>query len=313
MTDNLSFFSQDLVIIDGGLATELERQGYNLNHPLWSAKLLLENPKAIINAHLAYLHAGAKCVISASYQASIAGFMSLGVTEDEAEQAIKLSVELAREAVELYHQQHPSKTKPLVAASVGPYGAYLANGSEYTGEYTISDDALTEFHRKRLQLLASTSADLLACETIPNQQEARVLNLLIAEQNKPAWISFSCKSNSQISDGSPLVASAELLENNDKIVAVGINCTSPQLIADLISALHHRSSKRIIVYPNSGECFHADTKTWHGTADPMECAFAAQQWHSLGASIIGGCCRMGPEHIKAMVTVFNNIKSSEST
>lgn len=300
----LSVFSP--FILDGGLATELESQGHNLNHSLWSAKLLLENPQAIVDAHLAYLQAGAKCVISASYQASIVGFMSLGLSEIDAEQAIILSVELARDAVEQFHFQHPTKHKPIVAASVGPYGAYLANGSEYTGEYQLGDQELTHFHERRMQLLSNTSADVLACETIPSQQEANVLSSLIKLQEKPAWVSFSCKNNTQISDGNTLGESAKLLENNDKIIAVGINCTSPQYLKYLIPALKKHTTKDIIVYPNSGECFHADSKTWHGSVEPMECAQESIKWHQLGASIIGGCCRMGPEHIRAMVTMFAN-------
>ena len=298
-------------IIDGGLATQLEAQGHDLNHPLWSAKLLLDNPQAIIDAHLAYLKVGAKCIISATYQASIQGFTSLGLSVEAAEDAIKLSVELARKAVDLYHQQHPDKFKPLVAASVGPYGAYLANGSEYTGDYQVSDEELYQFHAKRLKILSATSADLLACETIPNQQEAKVLNQLIALQNKPAWVCFSCRNEQQISDGNLLADTAKLLAQNDNIVAIGVNCTSPQYIPALISILRQNTSKQstskqstnkqIIVYPNSGERFHAETKTWHGTAEPLECANAAKEWIEAGATIIGGCCRMGPLHIEAIV------------
>lgn len=288
-------------VIDGGLATELENQGHDLNNELWSAKLILDNPQAIIDAHLAYLNAGAKCIISASYQASTDGFMSLGVSDLEARGAIKRSVELAREAVEIYHQQHPTKFKPLVAASIGPYGAYLADGSEYTGDYQISDTKLREFHQQRLNILATTSADLYACETIPNQQESVILNDLLFNQDKPAWLCFSCKNDTQISDGTVLRDAIKPLDTNPMIIAVGVNCTSPQHIPPLIASIQKQTTKHIIVYPNSGECFHADTKTWHGTADPTECAIAAKDWINAGASIIGGCCRMGPEHIKAIV------------
>ncbi|TRX56776.1 homocysteine S-methyltransferase [Thalassomonas sp. M1454] len=287
-------------IIDGGLATELEAQGHNLNHILWSAKLILEDPQAIIDAHLAYLNAGAKCIISASYQASIDGFTSLGLSQGQAIEAIKDSVELARAAVDIFHKQNPTFFKPLVAASVGPYGAYLADGSEYTGKYGLTDHQLKEFHQQRLDILSATSADLLACETIPSQQEAKVLNQLISVQDKPAWLCFSCKNEQHISDGSLLSESVKLLENNPNIIALGINCTAPQYLPALIDSLSTTTKKYIIVYPNSGEHFHSDTKTWHGTADPQECAEAAKAWINAGASIIGGCCRMGPEHIKAI-------------
>ncbi|WNC73269.1 homocysteine S-methyltransferase [Thalassotalea psychrophila] len=288
-------------IIDGGLATQLESSGFNLNNHLWSAKLLLENPQAIVEAHLAYLNAGAKCIISASYQASIQGFIDLGLTLAEAENTIKSSVELARQAVDKYMKLNPTHFKPIVAASIGPYGAYLADGSEYTGDYQISDNDLFQFHQRRLNLLASTSADILACETIPNEQEALILSDLITSQRKPAWMTFSCRDEKNISSGSLLKDVAGKLQSNQNIIAVGINCTSPQFVESLILELKSVTTKHIVVYPNSGECFHADTKTWHGTADPIECAIAAKSWSNSGADIIGGCCRMGPDHIKAMV------------
>ncbi|WNC67708.1 homocysteine S-methyltransferase [Thalassotalea nanhaiensis] len=288
-------------IIDGGLATQLESSGFNLNNNLWSAKLLLENPDAIVDAHLAYLNAGAKCIISASYQASIQGFIDLGLTLAEAESTIKSSVELARKAVDKYMQINPTHVKPIVAASIGPYGAFLADGSEYTGDYQISDHQLCQFHQRRLHLLASTSADILACETIPNEQEALILSDLIAAQTKPAWMSFSCSDEKHISGGSLIKDAAKKLQSNQNIIAIGINCTSPQFIESLIQELKRVTTKHIVVYPNSGECFHADTKTWHGTADPIECAVAAKSWANNGADIIGGCCRMGPAHIKAIV------------
>lgn len=293
-------FSHLPLILDGGLATELEAQGHDLNHPLWSAKLLLEEPQAIIDAHLAYLRAGAECVISASYQASIAGFMALGLSKAQAKEAICLSVELARDAVSQYVRQYQPTISPLVAASVGPYGAYLADGSEYHGNYECSDQQLIEFHQQRLALLADTSAEVLACETIPSLREAKVLNHLLAAQNKPAWISFSCKDAEHINDGQLLKEAVNIIKDNPNIIAIGVNCTSPVYIESLIQEIKGVTDKPVLVYPNSGEDYDAKTKTWHGTAEPEECARAAKSWLAKGAQIIGGCCRMGPDHIKAI-------------
>ena len=291
--------SQQTLLLDGGLATQLEAMGHDLSSELWSAKLLLSQPQAIVDAHRAYFEAGAHCAITASYQASVPGFMKLGLNEQEAKNLIALSVELAKQARDEFVAAHPDQPVPLVAASVGPYGATLADGSEYTGQYGISDGALADFHRQRLHLLDQTGADVLACETIPSLQEAKVLASLLADCQTPAWISFSCKSESQLSDGSSLAACAELFNQHPKVKAVGINCTSPVFINDLIQAIRSTCPQQnIVVYPNSGETYRASDNSWHGTATPLECGLAAKDWRKNGANIIGGCCRMGPEHIQ---------------
>jgi homocysteine S-methyltransferase len=292
------------LLLDGGLATELEARGFDLKHKLWSAKILLEYPQAIIDAHLAYLRAGAQCIISASYQVSVPGFLQLGLSRQQAEDTLKLSVELAQQAVEQFCDQSEPATRPRVAASVGPYGAFLADGSEYHGNYGVPEQELLEFHRQRLEILSATGADYLACETIPSMPEARVLNSLLAGQDKPAWVSFSCRDGAHMNDGHLLSEAGELFKDNPVVFALGINCTSPEHINPLIDTLKAHTQKDIVVYPNSGECFHADTKTWHGTADPAECATAALGWRTHGATIIGGCCRMGPEHIRAIGTAL---------
>ncbi len=300
MLQHRQFLTETTMLLDGGLATELEAQGYDLNNPMWSAKLILENPQAIIDAHLAYLNAGAQCIISASYQATLAGFKTLGLTTTEAEQALILAVELARRAVDIFSQQNPNVVKPLVAASIGPYGAYLADGSEYHGNYQITDQGLIEFHQQRLLLLAATSADILACETIPSWPEAQVLANLISQQSKPAWLSFSCRDQGHLNDGTPITTVGQALADNEQVIALGINCTAPQFIEPLLKQLAKHSNKALVVYPNSGEHFQASTKTWHGTVNPEDCAQAAITWRDAGADIIGGCCRMGPAHIAAM-------------
>jgi homocysteine S-methyltransferase len=294
------FSPQHILLLDGGLATQLEADGHDINHKLWSARLLLENPQAIVDAHLAYLRAGAQCIISASYQASIPGFQQLGWSRAQAVEAIMLSVELARQAVSQYCEESEVPKQPLVAASIGPWGAHLGDGSEYHGQYEASDSQLTDFHRERLDILSASPADLLACETIPGLREAAILNTLLARQDKPAWVSFSCRDGEHLNDGRLISEVGALFADNPRVVALGVNCSSPAHINSLIDNLKAHTDKAIVVYPNSGECFHADTKTWHGTTDPQECGQAATTWAAHGASIIGGCCRMGPAHIKEM-------------
>ena len=106
----------------------------------------------------------------------------------------------------------------LIAASVGPYGATMADGSEYHGNYGLTDQALREFHKDRLFLLDQTAADILACETIPSQQEAHILHDLLLETETPAWVSLSCKDGGHINDGTAIEEIATLFQNNQNDV-----------------------------------------------------------------------------------------------
>jgi homocysteine S-methyltransferase len=289
------------LLLDGGLSNELERQGCDLNQELWSAKLLESNPEAIVLAHLAYLEAGAQCIITSSYQATLPGFMAIGYNQASASELIFKSVQLAEDARRRFMLLHPNKATPLIAASIGPYGAYLANGSEYRGDYGISDQELTEFHEPRIKLLDSSNADILACETVPSFQEANVLSTILKNKHKPVWISFSCKDGNHISDGTPIEKCAELFAHHPTVFAIGINCTSPEHISELIRAIKNKSEdKKIVVYPNSGAVYHADTKTWSRLSESISCELMVKEWMNLGADIIGGCCGVGPEQIRAM-------------
>jgi homocysteine S-methyltransferase len=292
------------LILDGGLATELESRGFDLKHKLWSARLLIESPESIRDAHLAYLHAGAGCILSASYQASIEGFMSLGMSEQEALSLIDLSVKLAREAIDQYCIEVSPQIRPVLAASVGPYGAYLADGSEYRGDYALSQNELYEFHYQRFRQLAAGDADVLACETIPCLEEALALARLISETQAPAWISFSCADGERLNSGERIEDAAQALSCHPSLFALGVNCTAPQYIPSLIDQLRRHWVKRIVVYPNSGERYCAETGEWEGTSSPLECADAAREWLAHGADIIGGCCRMGPAHVNAISHAF---------
>ncbi len=287
------------LVLDGGLATELESQGIDIGTKLWSAALLRSNPSAIVAAHRAYLEAGAEIIISASYQASQQGLMSLGLSEQQADELIVSSVELACTARQQFLDTHPQTTfTPIVAASIGPYGAALHDGSEYTGNYDIDAAGLRRFHERRLRLLDQADADVLACETIPNSLEASVLCELLANVRLPAWVSFSCRDGRCISDGTPLQKVGAIYRDHPRVLAVGVNCTAPQLITSLIREIKTAApDKAVIVYPNSGETFDVCSNSWLGSSSPVGCAAAAQSWRDAGAKIIGGCCRIGPQQI----------------
>lgn len=296
---------QSAIIVDGGLATELEARGHNLHDSLWSAKILMEDPQAIYQVHLDYLWAGADVIITATYQATLAGLMARGLDAAEAEQILRLAVELACRARDDFWAQvggaASGRLRPLVAASVGPYGAYLANGAEYTGDYDLDEAGLVAFHRPRWHILATSGADLLACETIPSAAESRALVRLLAETpTLPAWMAFSCRSAAEISDGTPLADCAAELDGVAQIAAVGINCTAPRHVPGLITAAQTATTKPIIIYPNSGEAYDPVAKVWLGQTDAEGFGTSAREWRKLGAALIGGCCRTGPAHIRAI-------------
>ena len=276
------------IAIDGGLATQLEAQGCDINNPMWSASIIVENPQAIVDAHRAFLDAGAEIIISASYQ-----------TVDP--ELVAGAVNLAVQARDEFVRDNPDAIAPLVAGSIGPYGAVLSDGSEYTGDYGVSSAELSDFHQSRIAQLDAGAADILACETIPSYDEAIALRDLLADASSPAWISFSCRDGSRINDGTSIEEAVGLFRDHPSVRAVGVNCSGPQHIASLIRKIRVALPEMpILVYPNSGELFNASDKTWSGTTTASDWMPAAQEWLAAGATLVGGCCRTGPEHIHAI-------------
>ncbi|MBV6392785.1 MAG: Homocysteine S-methyltransferase [Anaerolineales bacterium] len=293
---------QRVIVVDGAMATELEARGCDLNDALWSAKVLLEQPELIRAVHLDYFNAGADIAITASYQATVEGFAKRGLNRGQSIELITKSVQLAKDArAEFWSKEENriNRAHPLIAASVGPYGAYLADGSEYRGDYNLTEDELIAFHRPRIEALAASNPDLLACETIPCGIEARALIRLLAEfSNTFAWFAFTAKDSGHISNGEKIADIAAFLDNQPQAAAIGINCTSPLHIPALIREIKKGTSKPIIVYPNSGEYYSAVTNSWHGETSSENFGLQSKEWREAGASLIGGCCRTTPAHIR---------------
>lgn len=294
---------QPAVLLDGALATELERRGCDLDDPLWSARVLIERPELIRQVHADYFAAGADCAISASYQASFAGFARRGLDEAAAADLMRRSVRLAAEARDAFWAAAGAsgRPRPFVAASVGAYGAFLADGSEYRGDYGVGEPELLAFHRPRMAALLAAGPDLLACETIPCLAEARALLRLLEEfPAARAWVSFSARDGAHTAQGEPIAACAAEVGAHPQVAAVGVNCTSPRFIPDLVRAIAASTDKPVVVYPNSGERYDAASNSWHGEASCADFAEQARDWHGAGARLLGGCCRTGPEHIREL-------------
>lgn len=279
------------VLLDGGLATELEARGHDLSDSLWSARLLADAPQDVVAVHAAYFRAGAAIATTASYQASFEGFAARGFDRGETAGLLRRSVALARAA-----RDGTGVDGLLVAASVGPYGAALADGSEYRGRYGLSVAALARWHRPRLEVLAAAGADVLACETVPDVDEARALVELVRAVGVPAWLSYTIDGD-RTRAGQPLAEAFAVAAGVDEIVALGVNCCAP---ADVLPAIAHAApvGKPVIVYPNSGERWDALRRKWIGPS--RFGADLAAQWITAGARIVGGCCRVGPADIAAI-------------
>jgi len=297
-----------VVVIDGGLATELEAEGHDLRDRLWSARLLADEPEAIVGAHLAYFRAGARVAITASYQATFEGFAARGLDHDAAAALLRRSVDLAAEARARYRIERASADPGplLVAVSVGPYGAHLADGAEYRGRYGLDRRALRDFHRDRLRVLWSAGPDILACETIPDIVEVRALADLVDEAAAPAWLTLSCADGGHLRDGTPVEEAAAVAATTPGFVAVGVNCTAPEHVEELVTRIAATTAKPIVVYPNSGEGWDTGAGRWLPATGPDVDAASARRWVAAGARLVGGCCRVGPGRIRELAAALGS-------
>lgn len=295
--------SNAAVILDGGLATELERRGADLDDPLWSAKVLLEQPELIRQVHLDFLQAGADVITSASYQATVEGFLARGLGKQDALGMIRRSVDLALRARD-EHEGRAGK-HALVAASVGTYGAALHDGSEYRGDFERTAAELADWHRPRLACLAASGCDLVACETIPCLREAEALAMLLPEfPAMHAWVSFSCRDDRHLRHGETLREAVQVLEACPQVEAVGVNCTQPCHVAGLLASVRGETCKLLLAYPNSGEGWDAARRNWVRAPEALDWTQAARAWYHAGARLLGGCCRTTPATIAAMAAAF---------
>lgn len=290
-------------VIDGGLASELEYLGARIDGPLWSAHVLEDEPDKVVAVHRAYIEAGSQCIATCSYQVSRMGYAEVGLSAERADAALLKAVELARTAAKAVPER-----RVLVASSLGPYGAALHNGGEYHGNYDCSYADLVQFHRERIEVIARAEGDqapdLLAFETFPSLEEALAAGEAMALwPEMRAWFSFSCHDEKHISHGELVRGCAAEIARLPQTVGIGVNCVPSRWLPSLVEELKAGSAKPIMVYPNSGEGWDAQARCWIGSSDPAEFGEMAAQWFSAGVQIVGGCCRIRPEHIRAVAEV----------
>jgi homocysteine S-methyltransferase len=285
------------VVLDGGLATLLESRGHDLSSHLWSARLLVDDPAAVAAAHRAFFDAGAQVATTTSYQASFEGLASVGLDHDAAAALLGRSVDVARRAA----RDVDGAGERWVAASVGPYGAALADGSEYRGDYDLDVAGLRRWHRPRLQVLASSDADVLALETIPCLAEVEALLAEVDGSGKPCWLSVTC-AGTRTRAGEPADEAFAMAADVTEVFAVGVNCLDPTDVDDLVALAAERSGKLVVAYPNSGEGWDASTGRWTGAAtlEADRAGARAADWCAAGVRLVGGCCRVTPASIAAI-------------
>ncbi|WP_335337487.1 homocysteine S-methyltransferase [Companilactobacillus ginsenosidimutans] len=305
MTDLISENLQNKtgLVIDGAMATELEKRGVDTNNDLWSATALIENPEAITAVHKSYFQAGADIAITNTYQANISEFMKMGMTKKEGQDLIIKAVKLANKArVDYFRLLHKEDrdvraAHPLIAGSVGPYGAYLADGSEYRGDYQLSEKEYFDFHRSRMQLLDKAGVDLFAFETQPNFDETKALAhmLKLDFPDQHAWMSFSIKDPETLCDGTPLQQAIKYFNIFDQISAIGVNCTTLENIEPAIKNIRAVTKKPIVVYPNNGDIYNPETKTWKANRQAETFTDLTPKWLDAGAQLIGGAVEQHPK------------------
>ncbi|GHA92221.1 homocysteine S-methyltransferase [Streptomyces tendae] len=289
------------LVLDGGLSNELEAAGHDLGDALWSARLLAEDPEALTRAHLAYFEAGAEVAITATYQATFEGFARRGVGRERAAELLALGVESAREAARRARAGRPGR-RLWVAASAGPYGAMLADGSEYRGRYGLGAGELERFHRPRLEALAAARPDVLALETVPDTDEAAALLRAVRGLGVPAWLSYTVAGD-RTRAGQPLEEAFALAADAAEVVAVGVNCCAPEDVSGAVETAARVTGKPVVAYPNSGETWDAGARGWRGRS-----SFAAERvrdWRDRGARLVGGCCRVGPRTIGSIARTLS--------
>lgn len=303
--------SKQLLVVDGAMATELEKRGIDTSSDLWSATALIEAPQKITAVHRSYFEAGADVAITNTYQANVAAFERQGLNRVQSEALITQAVRCAQEARADFYASLTSKQRalrakvPLVAGSVGPYGAYLADGSEYTGNYSLTENEYQSFHYPRLALMDKAGVDLFAIETQPNFDETRALLDLISQKfpHQTAWLSFSVKDSTHLCDGTPIAQAVQYFEQYKQVTAIGVNCLALEKVEAVIKNIKKKTNKPIIVYPNNGDQYDPHTKTWNSNQNSATFSELVPLWQAAGARLIGGCCRTTPADIADIATI----------
>ena len=306
--DFTEFLTNHTVVLDGAMSTPLERLGADTNNDLWTAKALIDNEELVYEVHKMYFEAGADLIITDTYQANVQAFEKVGYSEKEARNLIKKAVKIAQKARDDY--ENKTGKHNYIAGTIGPYGAYLANGSEYRGDYELSVEEYQQFHLPRIEELVNAEVDILAIETQPKLDEVLAILELLKEKypQQKVYVSYTLSDDDTISDGTPLPRAIHALEDYSQVIAVGINCVKLELVEPALKNMKEITDKHLIVYPDSSAVYNPKSKTWSQTKTSATFEELIPNWYEAGARIIGGCCTTGPKEIKAVADFIKRNK-----
>ena len=298
--DFTEFLTNNPVVLDGAMSTPLEKLGADTNNDLWTAKALIDNEELVYEVHKMYFEAGADLIITDTYQANVQAFEKVGYSEKEARNLIKKAVKIAQKARDDYENRTGKHN--YIAGTIGPYGAYLANGSEYRGDYELSVEEYQQFHLPRIEELVNAEVDILAIETQPKLDEVLAILELLKEKypQQKVYVSYTLSDDDTISDGTPLPRAIHALEDYSQVIAVGINCVKLELVEPALKNMKEITDKHLIVYPNSSAVYDPKSTTWSQPKTSATFEELIPNWYEAGARIIGGCCTTGPKEIKAV-------------
>ena len=306
--DFTEFLTNHTVVLDGAMSTPLERLGADTNNDLWTAKALIDNEELVYEVHKMYFEAGADLIITDTYQANVQAFEKVGYSEKEARNLIKKAVKIAQKARDDYENRTGKHN--YIAGTIGPYGAYLANGSEYRGDYELSVEEYQQFHLPRIEELVNAEVDILAIETQPKLDEVLAILELLKKKypQQKVYVSYTLSDDDTISDGTPLPRAIHALEDYSQVIAVGINCVKLELVEPALKNMKEITDKHLIVYPNSSAVYDPKSKTWSQPKTSVTFEELIPNWYEAGARIIGGCCTTGPKEIKAVADFIKRNK-----
>lgn len=296
------------LILDGAMSSELERQGVDTANKLWTATALIDNLSAVYNVHMNYFKAGAQLTITDTYQANVQAFQKAGYSKEEALSFIANGVKIAKQARDDF--ENKTGIHNFVAGTVGPYGAYLADGNEYRGDYELTTEEYLAFHLPRLKTLLTNEPDCIAIETQPKLTETAALldYLQKAVPTMPVYISFTLHDAQTISDGTSIAEAVKKVDSYPQVFAIGINCISPQIVTSALDEIGKFTNKPLVVYPNQGAAYNPQIKQWESIKQTFDFTALAREWYQHGARLIGGCCTTGPREIQAIAEFYQTVR-----
>lgn len=287
-----------ITLLDGSLGYELKLRGFH-DRELWATQALLEGPEAVRQLHIEYIEAGADVITTNTYScAPLYLERRPGLTE-WAPELLELAGTLANEA-----REQTGRTDVRIAASIPPLD------ESYRPDRVRSFDEMTEWYGLMVEALAP-HVDIWLCETMSTIEESVAAAGATAASSHPLWIAWTVDDRrpQRLRSGETLVDAVAAVEVH-RPAALLVNCSMPDSVSGALELLRPFTSAELGGYANGFPPVPADfsietTLLGDVAPDPHEYAAHATRWIELGATIIGGCCDIGPSHIARLSTMLS--------